>query len=138
MIEDYMKTYSAHLRLLPLVVALIGSGCAGALPTLEMEAARSSIRDAERANALQYAPELFKSATDRVAKAEVLMQSNRNHRARRLIELADAEAQLAEAISDAEHSEASINSLQSVQPVAAPQAAAGAARTVVYTNAIDE
>ncbi len=138
-----MKKYSAHLRLVPLAVALVSGGCAGALPTIELESARSSIRSAERANAQQYAPELFSSATDRIAKAEVLMESNRNRRARRLIELADAEAQLAEAISEAEHSEAAIDSLSQASPIAAPQAALGpqtdsAPKTVVYTNKIDE
>ncbi len=141
-----MKKYSAPLRLVPLAIALVCSGCAGALPTLELESARSSIRNAERANAQQYAPELFNRATDRIAKAEVLMESNRNQRARRLIELADAEAQLAEAISEAEHSEAAIESLANTLPVSAPAAAAALAappaesapRTVVYTNNIDE
>ena len=139
-----MKKYSAHLRLASLVAALVCGGCAGALPTLELEAARSSIRNAERANAPQYAPELFNSATGRIAKAEVLMASNRNQRARHLIELADAEAQLAEAISEAEHSEAAIKSLVNAMPVSAPQAALAAPpaektpSTVVYTNNIDE
>ena len=67
-----------------------------------------------------------------------------NQRARHLIELADAEAQLAEAISEAEHSEAAIKSLVNAMPVSEPQAALAAPpaektpSTVVYTNNIDE
>lgn len=155
-----MKIYSAQLRLVPLVVAMIASGCAASLPTSQMEAARSSIRNAERANAGLYAPELLSSATDKMAKADVLMNAKRNKRAKRLIELAEAEALLAEAVSEAAHSEAAISSLKDAQPASTPKIAAAlgraagaktsmpmptvgepapaASQPVVYTNKFDE
>jgi len=76
-----------------------------------LDHAASSIRAATVAGAETYAPNELQSANQNFAKAKKLMQHNRVYRAQKLLQLATAHADLAAAISEADHAEDALSSL---------------------------
>ncbi len=76
------------------------------------EYAISAIRDAQAVGAETYAPDEYASANASFTKAKKLMLHKRSDRAQKLLQLSIAQADLAKAISEAEHAEATLSQLQ--------------------------
>lgn len=76
------------------------------------EFALSAIRDAQAAGAETYAPQEYASANSSFNKAKKLILHKRDDRAQKLLQLSIAQADLAKAISEAEHAEATLSQLQ--------------------------
>lgn len=64
-------------------------------PTAQLGAASQAVQEAERANALQYAPVALQSARDKLAAADKAMRADERTRARRFAEEARVDAELA-------------------------------------------
>lgn len=110
-----MKKYSALTgSVAGVVAALLLSACAttSSKPTDTYEYALSAIRDAQAVGAETYAPAEYASANATFNKAKQLMLHRRSERARKLLQLSIAQADLAKAISEAEHAEATLSQLQ--------------------------
>lgn len=93
-------------------ISMLLSACASPKPGMSYEHANNAIRAAEIAGATTYAPTEYSTATQNLAKAVQLINNNRQDRAQKLLEVAIAQADLAKAISEAEHAEASLRQLQ--------------------------
>ncbi|WP_395459154.1 DUF4398 domain-containing protein [Azospirillum melinis] len=80
-----------------LSAALGMAACASDVPppTAQLGAASQAVQEAERANALQYAPVALQSARDKLASADKAMRADERTRARRLAEEARVDAELA-------------------------------------------
>ncbi|MBP2300257.1 DUF4398 domain-containing protein [Azospirillum picis] len=80
-----------------LSAALGMAACASDVPppTAQLGAASQAVQEAERANALQYAPVALQSARDKLAAADSAMRADERTRARRLAEEARVDAELA-------------------------------------------
>lgn len=80
-----------------LSAALGMAACASDVPppTAQLGAASQAVQEAERANALQYAPVALQSARDKLAAADMAMRADERTRARRLAEEARVDAELA-------------------------------------------
>ncbi|WP_042696197.1 DUF4398 domain-containing protein [Azospirillum sp. B506] len=80
-----------------LSAALGMAACASDVPppTAQLGAASQAVQEAERANALQYAPVALQSARDKLAAADKAMRADERTRARRLAEEARVDAELA-------------------------------------------
>ena len=89
------------------------SACAAPMPGANLDHAESSIRAARIAGADTYAPNEIAAADTNFRKAQTLIGGNRANRARKLLELATAQADLAAAISEAEHAENALATLES-------------------------
>jgi len=74
--------------------------------------ATDALRAAQLAGAETYAPQAYAVASQTYDKAEKLLRHNRKDRANKLLLLAVAQADLAKAISEAEHAEESLMLLQ--------------------------
>ena len=59
-----------------------------------------------------YAPNEIQSASSNFAKAQTLIRNKRGNRAQKLLELATAQADLATAVSEAEHAENALANLE--------------------------
>lgn len=96
------------------VVALcaILSACAVPQTGANLDHAASAIRAARVAGADTYAPSEIQAADDNFRKAKTLARNNRANRAQKLLELATAQADLAAAISEAEHAEGALATLE--------------------------
>lgn len=88
------------------------SACAKPTPGMDYEHAGNAIRAAEVAGAKTYAPDEYTVAVGHYLKAEALVKENRQDRAQKLLQLAIAQADLAKAISEAEHAETAMKQLQ--------------------------
>lgn len=88
------------------------SACAKPKPGLDYEHANNAIRAAEVAGAKTYAPDEYSIAMRNYLKAGALIKDNRQDRAQKLLQIAIAQADLAKAVSEAEHAEAAIQQLQ--------------------------
>jgi hypothetical protein len=97
-----------------IAIALCGllSACAVPKPGANLNHAESAIRAARVAGADTYAPDEIAAADSNFRKAQTLIGSNRANRARKLLELATAQADLAAAISEAEHAESALATLE--------------------------
>ncbi|OED39121.1 hypothetical protein AB833_16400 [Chromatiales bacterium (ex Bugula neritina AB1)] len=93
------------------VVAML-AGCATPKVGSDFTAAGNAIRAAEVAGARTYAPEEYAAAQQIHRKAEKLLLDGRLERAQKLLQIAAAQADLATAISEAEHAEESLRHLQ--------------------------
>jgi len=76
----------------------------GPPPKQELSLTQSSIRSAEAAGAVRYAPKFFRAAQQKITVAESLIAKEKFDEARRLLETATADAELAEATAEAEKS----------------------------------
>ncbi|MEM7257638.1 MAG: DUF4398 domain-containing protein [Pseudomonadota bacterium] len=96
------------------VAAVLLSACATTPPSSSdsTEFALSAIRDAQVAGAETYAPQEYATANATFNKAKKLMLHKRSDRAQKLLQLSIAQADLAKAISEAEHAEATLSQLQ--------------------------
>lgn len=74
--------------------------------------AENAIRDAKVAGAETYAIAEYSTANASLAKAKQLFLHNRPDRAQKLLQLSIAQADLAKAISEAEHAEMTLSQLQ--------------------------
>ncbi len=74
--------------------------------------AENALRDAKVAGAETYAAAEYTTANASLAKAKQLFLHNRPDRAQKLLQLSIAQADLARAISEAEHAEATLSQLQ--------------------------
>lgn len=92
---------------------LLMSACAAPKPGAYLDVAGNSVRAAEIAGADTYAPQELFVAEQHIQRARLLIANNRQDRARKLLQLAIAQADLARAISEAEHAEAAMRQLQS-------------------------
>ena len=86
--------------LLFLLSGALLAGCAsdpGTKPEEELQAARTAIGEADSAEADAVEPALLTAAREKVNLAEALIEEQRYDEARRLLEQAEVDAQLAEA-----------------------------------------
>ncbi len=95
-----MNFVSVRRAALPptVVISLLLAACAteGKPPVADLAVARTSLRQAETADALQYAPVELLSARDKLSRAEVAMRDSHFNEARRLSDEAAADADVAE------------------------------------------
>lgn len=102
-------------KLLPTcaALALCGALSACAAPQIgaNFDHATSAIRAARVAGADTYAPNEIQSADSNYRKAQTMIENKRSKRAQKLLQLAIAQADLAAAISEAEHAEDALASL---------------------------
>ena len=103
-----------NYRSAALAIALCGilSACAAPKPAANLDHAESAIRAARVAGADTYAPNEIAAADSNFSKAQTLIRNNRVNRARKLLELATAQADLATAISEADHAENALATLE--------------------------
>ncbi len=96
------------------IIALcaILSACAVPQTGANLDHAASAIRAARVAGADTYAANEIQAADDNFRKAQTLARNNRANRAQKLLELATAQADLAAAISEAEHAEGALATLE--------------------------
>ena len=95
-------------------VAVLLSACATSIQggPSSTHYAEDAIRDAKAAGAEIYAMAEYNTASASLAKAKKLFRYNRPDRAQKLLELSIAQANLAKAIGEAEHAEATLSQLQ--------------------------
>jgi hypothetical protein len=84
------------LAAVTLASGLLLAGCAGNPPTDQLAATNAVMKSAEAAGAPQYAPMDYRSAQDKLAQAQVEMQTQHYDRARTLAEQAEWDARVAE------------------------------------------
>ncbi len=90
---------------LTLVLATQLAACAsGSPPRQEMELTQTSIRSAEAAGAVSYASKPLRAAQQKVTIAQTLIDQKKYDEATRLLHLAIADAELAEATAEAKKS----------------------------------
>lgn len=92
-------------------LAVLLSACAAPKPGMDYDHASNAIRAAEIAGAKTYAPDEYSVAMRNYLKAEALVKDNRQERAQKLLQIAIAQADLAKAISEAEHAETAMQQL---------------------------
>jgi len=88
------------------------SACAVPQTGANLDHAASAIRAARVAGADTYAVGEIQAADENFRKAQTLVRNNRANRAQKLLELATAQADLAAAISEAEHAESALATLE--------------------------
>ncbi len=88
------------------------SACAKPKQGADFEHASKAIRAAEIAGAATYAPAELSIASQNFSKAQALANNNRQDRAQKLLQIAVAQAELAKAVSEADHAETSLQQLQ--------------------------
>jgi hypothetical protein len=107
-----------HARLTASFTAVIAatliSACATSGPSSNdsYEYAIAAIRDAQAVGAETYAPAEYAAANATFNKARTQMLHKRSERAQKLLQLSIAQADLAKALSEAEHAEATLSHLQ--------------------------
>ena len=84
----------------------------GSPPRHDMALTQASIRSAEAAGAVVHATGPLRSAQQRVEKAQGLINREKFDEAKRELHLAQADAELAEAMAEAKNSEIANNELQ--------------------------
>ena len=93
-------------------LCLLLTACAAPKPGSDYQHTTNAIRAAEIAGAERYAPNELSVAVSHFEKADSLVRNNRLERAQKLLQISIAQADLAKAISDAEHAEAALQQLQ--------------------------
>ncbi|PWC34212.1 DUF4398 domain-containing protein [Azospirillum sp. TSO35-2] len=108
-----------------LSAALGMAACASDVPppTAQLGAASQAVQEAERANALQYAPVALQSARDKLAAADAAMRTDQRTRARRLAEEARVDAELATVTSQRSVTQQAATAVRKSAVPAAPQSA---------------
>lgn len=108
-----------------LSAALGMTACAGSVPppTAQLGAASQAVQEAERANALQYAPVALQSARDKLAAADKAMRADERTRARRLADEARVDAELATVTSQRAVTQQAATAVRRSATPAAPQSA---------------
>lgn len=106
-----LKSSVLAMALTTTALATLIVGCAAPQQGPAFYNAAEAIRAAQTAGAVEFAPKEFKQANDTYRKAEAWHLKRRTERAQKLLELAAAQANLAEAISEAKHAESSLELL---------------------------
>lgn len=98
-----------------LVLAMAGTlaacASAGPPPTSELSSAEAAVRQAESADAREYEPVMFNRAQNKVRDARLLIEEERHDEARRLLNEAVADAELAAARADTEKAQRALREL---------------------------
>ena len=111
-----MKPHLSLTRTLTtLTLATLLAACAGPgpKPNSELQSAESAIKQAEAADARRFEPVLLNEAKNKVADARGLMDKERYKEARRLLEQAEVDAQLAGARSETEKAQQAVAEINS-------------------------
>ncbi|WP_372397475.1 DUF4398 domain-containing protein [Azospirillum sp. HJ39] len=108
-----------------LSAALGMTACAGSVPppTAQLGAASQAVQEAERANALRYAPVALQSARDKLAAADKAMRADERTRARRLADEARVDAELATVTSQRAVTQQAATAVRRSATPAVPQSA---------------
>lgn len=93
-------------------LSVLLTACAKPKQGADFEHVSKAIRAAELAGAATYAPTELSIASRNFSKAQVLVNNNRQDRAQKLLQIAIAQAELAKAVSEADHAETSLQRLQ--------------------------
>lgn len=113
----YTETQRISLTrtLTTLTLATLLAACAGPgpKPNSELQSAESAIKQAEAADARRFEPVLLNEAKNKVADARGLMDKERYKEARRLLEQAEVDAQLAGARSETEKAQQAVAEINS-------------------------
>ena len=104
--------YNHKLLLTALLSAQLTACSSGAPPRHDLALTQASIRSAEAAGAADHASKPFRSAQQRVVKAQSLIDREKYDEAKRELQLAQADAELAEAMAEAKNSEIANSELQ--------------------------
>ncbi|TYC56895.1 DUF4398 domain-containing protein [Marinobacter sp. BW6] len=93
-----------------LALATLMTACAGPgpKPDSELQSAESAIKQAEASDARQFQPVLLNEAMNKVADARALIDEEQYTQARRLLEQAEVDAQLAGARSETEKAQRAV------------------------------
>ena len=106
-----MKTLNRLTRSwLVIAIAALLVACAGPgpKPDSELQAAESSVQQAEAADARKFEPVLLNQSQNKVADARELMDQEQYRKAERLLEQAAVDAQLAAARSETEKAQRAV------------------------------
>jgi|TARA_R100000687_G_C6436541_1_gene158389 uncharacterized protein DUF4398 len=106
-----MKPHLSLTRILTtLALATLLAACAGPgpKPDSELQSAESSIKQAEASDARRFQPVLLNEAMNKVADARALIDEEEYTEARRLLEQAEVDAQLAGASSETEKAQRAV------------------------------
>ncbi len=95
-----------------LVIVQLAGCSSGPPPKQELTLTQSSIRNAEAAGAVSYAPKPYREAQQKVEVAEAYIEKKKYDKAKRLLISATADAELAEATAEAEKSKLAHSELQ--------------------------
>lgn len=97
-----------------LTAALVGCAGPGPRPDNQLQAAESSIRQAEAADAREFNPVLLNQANSKLADARELMNQKKYREAERLLEQAAVDAQLAGARSETEKARRAVEEINNI------------------------
>ena len=119
-----------------LSAALGMAACASDVPppTAQLGAASQAVQEAERANALQYAPVALQSARDKLAAADKAMRADERTRARRLAEEARVDAELATVTSQRAVTQQAATAVRKSATPNAPRSAAAPNAAPAYSG----
>lgn len=95
-----------------LVIAQLVGCSNGPPPKQELSLTQASIRNAEAAGAVSYAPKPYRAAQQKVEVAQTYIDKKKYDKAKRLLISATADAELAEATAEAEKSKLAHSELQ--------------------------
>ncbi len=95
-----------------MALSAILTGCAAPQQGKMFYDTSNAIRAAQNAGALEFAPEEYTAANENYRKAEAMLQKRRSNRAQKLLELATAQASLAQTISEAAQAESNLSYLR--------------------------
>lgn len=94
-----------------LIIGLAACAGPGPRPDSQLQTAKSSIQQAESTNARKYEPVMLNQARNKVADARDLMDKEQYPQARRLLEQAAVDAQLASARSETEKARSAVDEI---------------------------
>lgn len=94
-----------------LIVGLAACAGPGPRPDSQLQTARSSIQQAEANNARKYEPVMLNQARNEIADASDLMDKKQYKEARRLLEQAAVDAQLASARSETQKARSAVDEI---------------------------
>lgn len=107
------KSYPLHGIVLTIAAAIFMAGCASTpAPTEQMAISKAAVSNASSAGSNEFAPLLFKSATEKMDRAERAMAEKDYELARQLAEQAQVDAQLAEATTRSVKAQKAADALQ--------------------------
>lgn len=109
-----MKKHTSLLKAASILgIAVVIGGCAssGERPDGQLQTAESSIQQAVSSDARDFEPVLLNQAQNKVADAEELIEEEKYREARRLLEQASVDAQLAGARSDTAKAEQAVEEI---------------------------
>lgn len=99
------------LVVLSLAAMLAACASAGPPPTTALNTAEAAIRQAETADAREFEPVMLNRAQNKVRDARRLIEQERHEEARRLLDEASVDAELAAALAEAEKAERALHEL---------------------------